>query len=261
MKVLPEVEFCGLKLSRLLIGANPFGGYSHQTEERDTAMRTYYTPDRIVETLRLAEEEGITGMVANNETPHVLEAVERYHREGGRLLWFAQLNCMHKPDMEVAIDEAAEIGAKAVYFHGALIDDAYAHRDEAKVRRWFSYAQAKGLPAGAAGHDPRAHLWLNELGIADFHCVCFFNCGSLHSGKGDKFSLRDVFPASEAVRAIEKPCVAYKVLGAGRIDPRLGLEYAYESIKPGDVVNLGMFRGDCDAMVAQNAALVRSILA
>jgi hypothetical protein len=50
------------------------------------------------------------------------------------------------------------------------------------------------------------------------------------------------------------------VLGAGRIDPRMGLEYAYESIKPGDVVNLGMFRGDRNDMIAYNAALVRSIL-
>jgi hypothetical protein len=261
VKALPEVDFCGLRLSRLLIGANPFGGYSHQTAERDAEMLAYYTPDRIVETLRLAEEEGITGMVANNETPHVLEAVRRYHGEGARLQWLAQLNHRHKPDMQAAIDEALSIGAKAVYFHGALIDDAYSEGDEARVREWFSYAKSRGVPAGAAAHDPRAHLWLNELDIADFHCVCFFNCGSLHSGKGEKFSLRDVFTASEAVRTIRKPCIAYKVLGAGRIDARLGLEYAYESIKPGDVVNLGMFRGDCDDMVEHDAALVRSILA
>jgi hypothetical protein len=143
MDPLPEVDFCGLRLSRLLIGANPFGGYSHQTAERDAQMRAYYTPDRIVETWRLAEDEGITGMVANNETPRVLQAVVRYHREGGRLQWIAQLNCMHKPDMEVAIDEALAIGAKAVFFHGALIDAAFAEQDESKVRRWFSHAKAK----------------------------------------------------------------------------------------------------------------------
>jgi hypothetical protein len=261
MNALPVVDFCGLQLSRLLIGANPFGGYSHQNEERDAQMRAYYTPDRIVETLRLAEDEGITGMVANNETPHVLEAVERYHREGGRLQWIAQLNCMHKPDMEAAIDEALAIGAKAVYFHGALIDSAFANKDEAKVRRWFAYGQSRGVPTGAAAHDPRAHLWLNELEIADFHTVCFFNCGSLHQGGGEKFSLRDVFPAVQAIQTIQKPCIAYKVLGAGRMDARMGLEFAYESIKPGDVVNLGMHRGDADDIVAQNASLVRDILA
>jgi len=64
---LPTVDFCGLHLSRLFIGANPFGGYSHQNAQRDAEMRQFNTPDRIIETLRQAEEEGLTGMVANNE--------------------------------------------------------------------------------------------------------------------------------------------------------------------------------------------------
>jgi len=33
--MLPTVDFCGLTVTRLIIGANPFGGYSHQNRERD----------------------------------------------------------------------------------------------------------------------------------------------------------------------------------------------------------------------------------
>lgn len=173
--------------------------------------------------------------------------------------WIAQLNCIHKPDMEAAIDEAVEIGAKAVYFHGALVDSAYAENDSGRVRKWFAYAKSKGLPVGAAAHDPKAHVWLNQFDIVDFHAVCFFNCGSLHSGKGEKFSLRDLLVAAELTRKLTKPCIAYKVLGAGRIEAQMGLEYAYEQIKPTDVVNLGMYRGDRDDMVRYNADLVRKI--
>jgi hypothetical protein len=46
---------------------------------------------------------------------------------------------------------------------------------------------------------------------------------------------------------------------AGRIDPRMAFEYAFESIKPSDVVNVGMFRGDKDDMVEEDAATVREI--
>jgi len=261
MNALPVVDFCGLQLSRLLIGANPFGGYSHQNPERDAEMRRFNTPDRIVETWRQAEEEGITGFVANNETPHVLEAISSYLGNGGGLQWIAQLNCIHKPDMEAAIDEALAIGAKAVYFHGALVDSAYAEDAQDRMRQWFAYAKSKGVPAGAAAHDPKAHLWLDALDVADFHAVCFFNCGSLHAGKGERFSLADLFVAADLVGKLRKPCIAYKVLGAGRIDAQMGLEYAYERIKPGDVVNMGMFRGDRDDMVRFNADLVRRILA
>ena len=63
--MLPSVDFCGLTVTRLLLGANPFGGYSHQNPDRDRAMRAYYTVERIKETWRRAEAAGITTMITN----------------------------------------------------------------------------------------------------------------------------------------------------------------------------------------------------
>jgi len=113
---------------------------------------------------------------------------------------------------------------------------------------------------GVAGHSPEAHRWVNSLELVDFHTVCFFNCGSLHYGKGDKFYLGDVFRAVDVINEIEKPCIAYKIMGAGRIEAAMAFEYAFESIKPGDVVNVGMHRGDNDNMVEENVALVAKTL-
>ena len=36
---LPTVDFCGIRVSRLIIGANPFGGFSHQNARRDEEMK------------------------------------------------------------------------------------------------------------------------------------------------------------------------------------------------------------------------------
>ena len=82
-----------------------------------------------------------------------------------------------------------------------------------------------------------------------------------HPDHGHKLKLADTFAAAAWVRRIEKPCNAYKILGAGRMDPALGFEFAFENIKPGDVVNVGMHRGDKDDMVEENVALVQKILA
>ena len=49
-------------------------------------------------------------------------------------------------------------------------------------------------------------------------------------------------------------------MGAGRIDPHMAFQYAFENIKPTDVINVGMFRGDKDNMVEENAQLVNEIL-
>jgi hypothetical protein len=259
-ELLPSVDFCGLKVTRLVLGANPMGGFSHQNVERDEAMRTYYTTGRIQETWARAEAAGINTMVTNNETPHVVQAVREYLGAGGALQWIAQVNGRDQSAMLKAIDEAVAIGCKALYFHGGLVDEAYRRKDEQAIRSWCGHARSRGVPVGVAGHAPEPHLWVDSLGVTDFHAVCFFNCGSLHHGKGHKFRLSDMGPAAECVRRIRKPCIAYKIMGAGRIDPRMAFEYAFEHIKPTDVVNVGMHRGDKDDMVEENAALVREIL-
>jgi hypothetical protein len=258
--MLPTVDFCGLTVTRLVIGANPFGGYSHQNPARDEEMRAYYTVPRILETWARAEAAGINTMITNNETPHVLQATREYLSNGGALQWIAQVNLRAKPGLE-AIDEVVEIGCAALYIHGAQVDGAYAERDEEKVRAWCEHARALGVPVGVAGHAPQAHLWVDGLGVADFHAVCMFNCGSLHTGTGHKFQLADMARAAEAIRRIDKPCIAYKIMGAGRIDVRMAFEYAFDQIKLGDVVNVGMHRGDNDDVVEDNAALVNDILA
>ena len=258
--MLPTVDFCGLKTTRLIIGANPFGGYSHQNPERDRAMRQYYTIERIKETWARAEAAGINTMVTNNETPHVLQAVREYLQAGGRLQWIAQVNRREKLDIARAANEAAEIGCKAIYFHGAQVEDLYRRRDIRTLEKWCATVRALGLPVGVAAHAPEVHRWVDSLELVDFHAVCFFNCGSLHTGKGERFYLGDIQPAVETIRAIRKPCIAYKVMGAGRIEARMALEYAFSVIKPTDVVNVGMHRGDKDDMVEENVAIVREIL-
>ena len=258
--MLPSVDFCGLNITRLIIGANPFGGFSHQGKKRDEEMVAYYTIDRIVETWNRAEAAGINTFVTNNETEHVVAAVRKYLSSGGTLQWIAQLNAPKSGTVMEAIDDAVAMGCKAIYFHGAIVDKAYAEKDGDSIRAWCDHGRSRGVPVGVAGHAPEAHLWVDTLNTVDFHVVCFFNCGSLHDGKGNLFKLKDMKPAIDAIRQIRKPCIAYKIMGAGRIDARMAFEYAFENIKPGDVVNVGMHRGDEDNMVAKNAAMVSEIL-
>jgi hypothetical protein len=257
---LPTVDFCGLNPTRLIIGANPFGGFSHQNPERDVEMKTWSTPERIRETWARAEAAGINTMITNNETPHVLEAVTGYLAEGGPLQWITQVAGGNFPSMEAAVDRAVEIGSRGAYFHGGIVDQLYSQQDGAPLRAWVAHARAKGIPVGVAGHAPETHYWVDSLDLVDFHVVCFFNCGSLHAGKGDRFRLADVAPAAECCRRLAKPCIAYKIMGAGRIDPLMAFEYAFENIKPIDVVNVGMHRGDKDDMVEENVAIVRRVL-
>ena len=91
--MLPTVNFCGIEMTKMLIGANPFGGFSHQNKERDEQMRSYHTPERIIETWNRAWKAGINTFVTNNETKHVIETTKLYLKSPEcKMNWIGQLS-------------------------------------------------------------------------------------------------------------------------------------------------------------------------
>src|SRR5579884_2955978 len=56
---VPKMKFGTAEVSRLVLGTNPFYGYSHYSPNLDFSMREWYTPDRICQTIRQATEYGI----------------------------------------------------------------------------------------------------------------------------------------------------------------------------------------------------------
>jgi hypothetical protein len=259
--MLPTTQIAGLTVTRLIIGGNPFSGFSHQGRERDEAMLNYYTTERLKETLRRAAAAGINTVIMRSDL-YVHRVLREYYNEGGTLQWIAQVGADSGFDTIIrAVDATVAARARAIYIHGGAVDRAFAERQSKPLQEWLDHVRRCGIPAGVAGHAPEAHLWVDSLGIADFHAVCFYNCGSLHQGAGDKFDPADPPRAVEAIGRIRRPCIGYKILGAGRVDARRGFEFAFARIKPGDAVNVGMYRGDRDTMVEENAAMVRDILA
>ena len=57
---LPQIAFGKHHISRLVCGANPFNGGSHLSGFVNREMKSYYTPEQILKTLRRCEEVGIT---------------------------------------------------------------------------------------------------------------------------------------------------------------------------------------------------------
>ena len=74
-----------LRISRLLLGSNPFSGFSHQGVDRDERMVHHYTVARIKDTLIEAERLGITGFVARTDF-HVMRMLLEYRDDGGKLV-------------------------------------------------------------------------------------------------------------------------------------------------------------------------------
>jgi hypothetical protein len=80
----------------------------------------------------------------------------------------------------------------------------------------------------------------------------------------EPFDDEDREVACAFIRDTEKPCIAYKILAASRkrgsqAEIHEAFCYAFDNIKPRDVVNVGMFQKHMD-QVGMNARAVREIL-
>lgn len=257
--MLPTIPIGPLQVSRLIVGGNPFSGISHQTPDRDQAMADYYTAERLKATLRECEAHGISTAVLRADA-HIWWLLREYWAEGGRIQWIAQ-TAPEYCDPRRNIDQALAHGACAVYLHGGEVDGWVTSGQTDRVFALIDHIQAAGVPAGVAAHSPAVHLELDRLGLpSDFHMVCWYNCGSVHGGQGDVFEPTDPPRAAAALQAINKPCLAYKVLAAGRRTPAEAFPEVCAALKPSDAIVVGVYTGDAPDMIAANARLAAKLL-
>ena len=74
--MIPRVKIAGVEVSRLVVGANCFNGFSHISPARDAWLKKNFTVERILEVFERAIELGINATVTSPRE-RVLEAVGR----------------------------------------------------------------------------------------------------------------------------------------------------------------------------------------
>jgi len=252
--VLPAVRLGTLDVSRLILGSNPFWGYSHKSPQLDQEMRTFHTDAKITQILDEAAECGVTA-VASPPDERWRNLWVKYAGNGGRLkIWISQ--CHGDPKQMLSeIDRSVKAGAKAVFIQGARVEDQFGPGNFDTLRAWVDHIKAAGLPAGVAAHWPEVHPELQRRGFpVDFYFQCMYN-----ASKTSDYSAAERKLAEATVAQLKKPVIAYKILGAGRVPASEGFEAAFNCIKRKDGVCVGIFAPNAIDQIRQNATYTRML--
>jgi len=260
---LPTIKIADKQISRLVLGSNPFKGIAYSTKNLQKHMQAFYTADRVAEVLLHAERQGITAF----ESPYtdILRAALPLARErGGKIQWIATIS--HK---ETILEEALKLKPIAVVHHGGVADLTIAAGQKDKVRGFVKRVHDKGVTAGVSTHDPD-HLALiadEDWENAFFHTCFYFLTRSqeeIAKRLGDTpidlvFYEHDPERMTKVVRQVQKPCLGFKILAAGRKCWNAEMlekafSFAYQNIKPIDGVIVGMYQAFKDE-VAENARM------
>ena len=93
-----SVDFFGHKVTKLIVGDNPFNGHSYITDYvTREEMLEYHTEDRILEAMHKMEELGVNTMLPLAD-PYIIRILQHYRRGRGRLYHRVQrLQCDQHP--------------------------------------------------------------------------------------------------------------------------------------------------------------------
>jgi len=150
--LLPTVKFGKTEITRMIIGSNPFYGYSHFNRILDAAMREYYTPERRVEVLLACERQGINSWQLHyNDQPR--EDLKRYRAAGGKmnLILLADFELMTNPAL---LPEIAKLGPLGIAHHGNRTDERFRNNEKGKVKDFLKRVRDTGVMVGLSTHNP-----------------------------------------------------------------------------------------------------------
>ena len=255
------VQIGNARVSGLCIGGNPFSGFSHQNQERSKEMTAYYTPERIKETLQAAEAVGINTFFGRTDD-HILGIVKEYWDEGGTIQWFAQI-CTESGNPDAWrkwLKASVELGATGAYLHGGVVDNWYASNSFDNFREALEMMRKGNVAAGFAGHNPKAHAWINDNLDVDFQMCSHYNPSDRsssphHVGEGEKWDDEDRELMLQTIANIEKTVVHYKVFAGGNKPILQAFEVMGKHMRDMDVACVGFFVKDDPDMMGKDIAL------
>ena len=273
---LPQIKIGKYSISRMICGCNPFGAMSHTSPVIDSEFRSYYSLEQIGKTLRKCQEEGIN--TAQGLTPDRYQALLK---AGGKIQ--ALYNGRGDP---AGIKTMLANGAIGIHHYGVTTDALYKQGKLSVAREYLKRVRDSGVLVGLTTHIPSVVDTVESEGWdVDYYMTCVYQWGrtteDLEKLFGDKKDLLPVEAYSMVVgdgyaevflngdppqmyrriRQTSKPCLAYKILAAGRkcLTPdsiEQAFKDAFENIKATDAIIVGMFDRDVD-QVAENCGYVR----
>jgi hypothetical protein len=266
-EALPTGNIGGQQFSRLILGGNLIGGWSHS---RDLAyvsalMRHYNTDAKIRETLELAEAHGITAI--NTWVMQENSSLFNHWKGGGKMKWFAQVR-LDDAGGYSQIQRASDEGAAGIHVNGDAAESMLREGQFEKVGEIVQLIKSKKRVAGVGAHDLRVIVECEKAKLdVDFYQKTFHSHDYYTAPRPDDKDAKDAVGAHDNcwcndpqavidfMATIKKPWIAFKILAAGAIQPRAAFPYAFNS--GADFILVGMF----DWQIEEDAKLARRVIA
>ncbi len=268
---MPQIRLGPHSISRLICGANPFNGGSHLSVFVNLEMRRHFTPRQILKTLRRCQEVGINCWQSGGES---YKLWRRFVEGGGQMHYIAiESGDLAKPETLARIQTLAKAGCIGIAHHGEATDSLFKNHRLDTIQDYLKRVRDAGMQVGVSTHMPAVVDAIESKGWdLDYYMTCIYErhrgpaelrelLGHIPIPVGEVYLMDDPPRMFKAMQATKRPCLAFKILAAGRLSERPELvstafRDTFAAIKPTDAVIVGLYDRHTD-QPAENAGLVR----
>ncbi|MDR2705097.1 MAG: hypothetical protein LBC02_04890 [Planctomycetaceae bacterium] len=245
---IPSGTIAGLTIGRMLLGGNLLTHYTHSRDLRYVynLAAHYNTPQKIFETMRIAEAHGINAVVIHT-AKGVVDGMREYKKQGGKIQWIICPTAPINEEMEAytqSCQECVDAGVDALYLWGVQSDQLVQKPE--LIKKAVNTMRSFDVPVGVAAHQLSViEVCEREKVKCDFYLKTFHH-HNYPSAKINHDSSWCDNPEKviEVMSKVEKPWIAYKIMAAGAIPPKNALEYAFTN--GADFTIFGMFDYEID---------------
>ncbi|MGL4943555.1 MAG: hypothetical protein ACRC46_10235 [Thermoguttaceae bacterium] len=256
---IPSGEIAGMKIGRMLLGGNLLTHYTHSRDLQYVynLAAHYNTPEKIFETMRVAEAHGVNAVVIHTANG-VIDGMREYKKQGGKMQWIicptAPIN-EEMAEYTQACQQCIDAGVDSLYLWGVHADGLVGHPN--LIKKAVNTMRSFGVPVGVAAHEVEVvEVCEREKVKCDFYLKTFHH-HNYPSAKlnHDSSWCADPDKVIDVMSRVEKPWISYKIMAAGAIPPRNALEYAFAN--GADFTVFGMF----DYEIDEDTRLLNEVLA
>ena len=255
------------------MGDNPIYGYAHFNQLLSEHQQEANTSDQVMATLRRAEEVGINAW-QNTLTERSAADLQRYRDEGGAIHYFSLSRGGYWYDDPSLIDEAAKHNPIGMAPHGSGVGGRCFQENRLDyLRDILKRIRNTGVMVGLSVHNPRIiEIAEEEDWDIDYYMTALYYLQGAREDFERKFGyqpLGEIYLREHRdrmcgiIRSTDKPCIAFKVLAAGRAinsknQIREEFDFTLKNIKPNDILLVGMYQKFNDQL-GENAAMVAEL--
>ena len=244
---VPKGKLGDIELSRLIMGGNLIGGWSHARDliYTDKLVKAYHTDEKVMMTMQLAEKCGINAILTH---PMLSRVINKYWHETGGKMKFISDGGVSKE----SIEKSVEGGACSVYVQGGVADSLTFEGKYDEIIKYLELIRSYGKPAGIGAHRIETIKGCVERGIKPDYWVKTLHHHNYWSAvvdlerrttvdKGYKDNVFDFSPQEtiDFMNHLEEPWIGFKILAAGAIQPKDGFQYAFNN--GADFICVGMY--------------------